>query len=87
MKTLRYSLMAVGFVLVLGGIVAVINFDQPLEVFSSAWWIIVGGWCFALAGTGMDIMHLFKMAKSEASYGVRLEANTAQGVERESTRI
>lgn len=32
-------------------------------------------------------MHVFKMAKSEASYEVRLEANTAQGVERESTRI
>lgn len=36
MKTLSYSLMAIGFVLVFGGILAVINFGQPSEVFSSA---------------------------------------------------
>lgn len=67
METLSYSLMAVGFVLVLGGIVAVINFDQPSEVFLSVWWMIVSGWCLALVGIGIEIMHLFKLAKREAS--------------------
>lgn len=36
METLSYLLMAVGFVLVLGGIVAVISFDQPSEALLSA---------------------------------------------------
>jgi hypothetical protein len=68
MKTLSYSLMTVGILLVLGGIVAVFNFDQPSDLFSLIWWMIVGGWCLALVGMGMDILHLFKMAERE---GVR----------------
>lgn len=67
METLSYLLMAVGFVLVLGGIVAVISFDQPSEALLSAWWMIVSGWCLALVGIGIEIMHLYKMAKRQAS--------------------
>jgi branched-subunit amino acid ABC-type transport system permease component len=67
METLSYSLMAVGFSLVFGGIVAVINFDQPSEVLSSAWWMIVSGWSLALVGIGIEIMRVLKPAKREAS--------------------
>jgi hypothetical protein len=67
METLSYSLMAVGFSLVLGGIVAVINFDQPSEVLSSAWWMIVSGWSLALVGIGIEIMRVLKPVKREAS--------------------
>jgi uncharacterized membrane protein HdeD (DUF308 family) len=87
MKTLTYSLMTVGFVLVLAGIVAVFNFDQPSDLFSLVWWMIVGGWCLALAGMGTDMMHAFKMAKREAAYLYTPEADTAKEVEREITRI
>jgi hypothetical protein len=62
MKTLSYSLMTVGMVLAFGGVVAVFNLDQPSDMFSLAWWMIVGGWCLALIGMGIDIMHLFKIA-------------------------
>ena len=65
MKTLGYLLVTVGMVLALGGIVAVFNFDQPSDMFSLAWWLIVGGWCLAFTGMGMDMMHVFKIAKSE----------------------
>jgi hypothetical protein len=67
MKTFSYSLMTVGMVLALGGIVAVFNFDQPSDVFSSAWWMIISGWCLALTGMGIDIMHLFRFAKRPTS--------------------
>jgi len=67
MKTLSYSLMAVGFALVLGGIVAIINFDQPSEVLSSAWWMIVSGWHLIVVGIGIGIVGLFKLAEREAS--------------------
>ncbi len=87
MKTLTYSFMTVGFALVLLGIVAVFSFDQPSTLFSLIWWMIVGGWCLALAGMGIDITHLFKMAKRETAYVFKPEANAAKEVEREVTRI
>ncbi|GKS62955.1 hypothetical protein YTPLAS72_02590 [Nitrospira sp.] len=67
MKTLSYSLMAVGFALVLGGIVAIINFNQPSEALSSAWWMIVNGWHLIVVGIGIGIVGVFKLAKREAS--------------------
>ena len=87
MKILSYSLMAVGMALALGGVVAVFNFDQPSDAFSLAWWMIVGGWCLALTGMGMDIMHLFRLAKRQPAYVFQSETNTTKGVEREVTRI
>lgn len=57
----------VGFALVLGGIVAIINFDPPSEVLSSAWWMIVNGWQLIVVGIGIGIVRVFKLAKREAS--------------------
>jgi hypothetical protein len=87
MKTFGYSLMTVGMVLALGGIVAVFNFDQPSDVFSSAWWMIIGGWCLALTGMGIDIMHLFRLPKRPPAFLFQPETNMAKGVEEEFTRI
>jgi len=87
MKTLGYFLVTVGMVLALGGIVAVFNFDQPSDMFSLAWWLIVGGWCLAFTGMGMDMMHVFKIAKSEPAYLFQSETNTVRGVEGEITRM
>jgi protein-S-isoprenylcysteine O-methyltransferase Ste14 len=87
MKTLSYSLMTVGILLVLGGVVAVFNFDQPADLFSLVWWMIVGGWCLALVGMGIDIIHLFKMAGSEGAQMFQSEDMSAKGVEEEVTRI
>ena len=87
MKTFSYSLMMVGMVLALGGVVAVFNFDQPSHVFSLAWWMIVGGWCVALTGMGIDIMLLSKMAKREPAYVFHPEMNRNKGVEGKITRI
>jgi hypothetical membrane protein len=78
MKTFSYSLMMVGMVLALGGVVAVFNFDRPSHVFSLAWWMIVGGWCFALTGIGIDIMHLFRVVKREPVYVFQPETNTTK---------
>lgn len=83
MKTLNYSLMTVGMVLALGGVVAVFNFDQPSDAFSSAWWMIVGGWCLALTGMGIDILHLFRLAKRQPVYLFQPETNTTKEVEGE----
>jgi hypothetical protein len=83
MKTLCYSLMTVGLVLALVGVVAVFNFDQPSDVFSSAWWMIVGGWCLALTGMGTDILHLFTIATREPAYVLQPKTNRAEGVEGE----
>ncbi|NGZ09991.1 MAG: hypothetical protein CV088_11500 [Nitrospira sp. LK70] len=68
MTTLIYSLMTVGMVLALGGVMAVFDFHQPSDMFSMAWWMIVGGWCLALTGMGIDIMHLFRIVKREPAY-------------------
>lgn len=84
MNTLCYWLMTVGIVLALGGVVAVFNFDQPSDIFSSVWWMIVGGWCLALTGMGIDIQRLFKIAKHEPVYVFQSETTTAKGVEGES---
>ncbi len=81
MKTLSYSLVTVGMMLALGGVVAVFNFDQPSDVFSLAWWLIVGGWCLALTGMGIDILHVFSNAKREPAYLFQPETSTAKGVE------
>lgn len=83
MKTLSYSLMTVGMALALGGVVAVFNFDQPSDVYSSAWWMIVGGWCLALTGMGIDIMHVFKLVKRRPVYLFQPEARTTKEVEGE----
>lgn len=87
MKTLSYSLVTVGMVLALGGVVAVFNFDQPSDVFSLAWWMIVGGWCLAFTGMGIDIVHVFRTAKHEPVYVFQPEMNTAKGVEGDITRM
>jgi protein-S-isoprenylcysteine O-methyltransferase Ste14 len=87
MKTLSYLLVTVGMMLALGGVMAVFNFDQSSDVFSSAWWMIVGGWCLALTGMGIDIMHLFRLAKRRPAYVFRPETNTAKGIEGDVTRI
>ena len=87
MKALSYSLMTVGMALVLGGVVAVFDFDQPSDVFSLAWWMIVSGWCLALTGMGMDIVHVFKIAKPESAFLFQPETNTTKGVEGEITRM
>jgi hypothetical protein len=86
MKTLSYSLVTVGMVLALGGVVAVFNFDQPSDVFSLAWWMIIGGWCLALTGMGIDIVHVLKIAKHEPAYVFQPETNTAKGVEGDIAR-
>ena len=87
MKTLSYSLVTVGMVLALGGVVAVFNFDQPSDVFSLAWWMIVSGWCQALIGMGIDIVHVFRIARREPAYMLQRKTNTAEGVEGEIARM
>lgn len=83
MKTLRYSLMTVGMVLTLGGVVAVFNFDQPSDAFSSAWWMIVGGWCLAVAGMGIDVTHAARIVNRQPVYLFQPETNTTKEVEGE----
>ena len=86
MKMLSYSLMMVGMILVLVGVVAVFNFDQPSSMFSPVWWMIVGGWCLALTGMGIDILLLFKIAQHEPVYVFQPATQRAEGVEEEITR-
>jgi hypothetical protein len=83
MKTLSYLLVTVGMVLALVGVVAVFDFDQPSDVFSLAWWMIVGGWCLALIGMGIDIVHVFRITKGEPVYVFQPKTNRAEGVEGE----
>ncbi|MFZ3013287.1 MAG: hypothetical protein WA045_06225 [Nitrospira sp.] len=87
MKTLSYSLVTVGMVLALGGVVAVFDFDQPSDVFSLAWWMIVGGWGLALIGMGIDIVHVFRIAKCEPAFVFQPKTNRADGVEGEIARM
>ncbi len=87
MRTLRYVLMTVGMMLSLGGVVAVFNFDRPSDMFSVAWWMIVGGWSLALIGMGMDIIQLFKLVQRKPSYMFESETNRPKGVEGELTRL
>ena len=83
MKTLGYSLMVLGMLLAFGGVVAVFNFDQPSEVFSLSWWMIISGWCLVFAGLGIDMMQLLKIAKRAPARVFEREVHRAQGVERE----
>ena len=87
MKTLSYSLVTIGMVLALGGVVAVFDFDQPSDVFSLAWWMIVGGWGLALTGMGIDFVHMFRIAKRESAYVLQPKTNTVEGVEGEIARM
>lgn len=64
----------------LGGVVVVFNFDQSSEVFSLAWWMIVGGWCLALTGMGIDLIQLFKLTERGPAYLFETETNRAKGV-------
>ncbi len=87
MKTLSSSLVTVGMVLALGGVVAVFNFEQPSDVFSLAWWMIVGGWCLAFTGMGIDILHVFWIEKREPACVLQPKTNMAEGVEEEVARM
>lgn len=87
MITLIYSLMTVGMVLALGGVVAVFDFNQPSDAFSMVWWMIVGGWCLALTGMGIDILRLLRIVKREPAYLFPPETKTAKGVEGKVTRF
>lgn len=86
MKALCHSLMIVGMMLVIGGVVAVFNFDQPSDAFSLAWWMIVGGWSLALIGIGVDILHVFTVATRESAYTLQPKVESGNGVEHEVTR-
>jgi hypothetical protein len=87
MKTLSYSLMVGGMALALGGVVAVFNFDQPSDMFSLAWWMIVGGWCLVFTGMGVDIMQLFRAGKHEPVYVYQQEMRMTQGAGEEISRM
>jgi len=87
MKTLCYVLMTVGMVLALGGVVAVFNFDQPSDMFSWVWWMIVGGWSLALIGMSIDILHLFQVVTPKAAYTFQPEVESGNGAEQEVTRV
>lgn len=87
MKTFSYSLIAVGMLLALGGVVAVFKFDQPSEAFSSAWWMIVGGWSMALTGMGMDILYLLRSTGDQSAYVRQPTTKRAHMVESKITRI
>jgi membrane protease YdiL (CAAX protease family) len=87
MKTLCYVLLMIGMALAIGGVVAVFNFDQPADMFSGVWWMIVGGWGLALVGMGIDILKLFKVAVREPAYTFHAEVESGNGVEQEITRI
>lgn len=86
MKNFSYWLMTVGMMLALGGVVAVFNFDRPSDMFSLAWWMIIGGWCLALTGMGIDIRQVSKIANREPVYLLKSETNRAKGVEGKTTR-
>ena len=87
MKTLGYSLMVLGMLLAFGGVVAVFNFDQPSDVFSLAWWMIIGGWCLVFTGLGIDMMQLLKVAKHAPVRAYKREGNRGQGVEGEMAEM
>ena len=86
MKALCSVLMVVGLMLALGGVVAVFNFDQPSDMFSWAWWMIVGGWALALVGMSIDILQLFTVVTHEPAYTFQPEVEKGNGVEPEVTR-
>ena len=87
MRIVGYSLMTFGFAFVVSGIVAVFHYDQPADVFSLAWWMIVSGWGLALTGMGIDIVHVFRIAKREPAYVLQPKTNTVEGVQGEIARM
>lgn len=87
MKKLCYVLMTVGMVLALGGVVAVFNFDQPSDMFSWVWWMIVGGWALALLGMSIDILHLFQVVTPKAAYTFQPKVKNGNRAEQEVTRV
>lgn len=87
MKTASYSLMTVGMTLALGGVVAVFDFGQPSDTFSTTWWMIVGGWCLALTGMGIDVTHMSRIVNRRQTYVFHSETKTAKGVAGEVTRM
>ncbi len=89
MKTLCYVLMTVGMVLAIGGVVAVFNFDQPSDMSSWAWQMIVGGWSLALIGMGIDILQLFQVVTPKAAYTFQpeVESGNENGVEQEVSGV
>ena len=87
MKRFSYFLMVVGMVLALGGVVAVSKFDQPSEAFSSAWWMIIGGWSMALTGMGMDILHVLRNTNEQSVYMLEPKTKRAHRGESEISRI
>jgi len=87
MKTVCYVLMTVGMVLALGGVVAVFNFDQPSDMFSWAWWMIVGGWSLALVGMSIDILQLFHVVTPKTTFAFQPEVESENRAEQDVTRI
>lgn len=87
MKILCSLLMVVGMVLALGGVVAVFNFDQPSDMFSGAWWMIVGGWLLVLIGMSIDILQLFTAVSRKPLYTFGSKIEKTNGVEKEVTRV
>lgn len=73
MKKLSYSLITVGMVLALGGIVVMFHFDHSSDVFSLAWWMIAGGWGSTLTGLGIDIIYVLKIPDREPMDLFKLE--------------
>lgn len=87
LKMLCYVLMMVGLVLAIGGVLAVFNFDQPADMFSFAWWMIVGGWLLVLIGMSIDIFQLFTTMSRKPLYTFGSEIEKTDGVEKEVTRV
>lgn len=87
MKTLCSMLMVTGLVLALGGVVAVFNFDQPSDMFSLAWWMIVGGWSLALVGMSIDILQLFHVVTPKTTFAFQPEVESENRAEQDVTRI
>ncbi len=87
MKILCYVLMTVGMVLALGGIVAVFNFDQPSDMFSLVWWMIVGGWSLALVGMSIDILRLFRVVIPKTTFAFQPEVENGNRAKQDVTRM
>ncbi len=85
MKAFCSVLMLGGLMLALGGVVAVFNFDRPSDMFSLAWWMIVGGWSFVLTGMGIDILQLCKSVTREPAYMLQKEVERGNGIEHKVT--
>lgn len=87
MKTFCYGLMTGGMVLAIGGVVAVFTFDQPADMFSWVWWMIISGWSLVLIGMGIDILRLFQVVTPKAACTFQQEVEGGNGAEQEVTRV